>query len=256
MLVAGVDGCKAGWIAALAPPARGAPPRFVVVERLSDLLVGEDRPGLLAIDMPIGLPERVAGSGRGPEQLVRPLLGQRQSSVFSIPARAAVEALTFGEACRLALAASEPPRKVSMQGFHLFPKIREIDALLRAEPGLRDRIREVHPELAFATMRGAPLLHPKKIKGAINPAGMAERRALLIAAGLPAEIVAASPPKGAAADDALDALAALIVARRIAAGRGRPFPDPPERDSHGLPIAIWSYWPDRPPPGTKPRTAP
>lgn len=198
--------------------------------------------------MPIGLPDRIAGSGRGPEQAVRALLGERQSSVFAIPSRSAVQATDYGEACRLALASSEPPRMVSKQGFHLFPRIREIDALLRAEPGWRERIFETHPELAFRMMRGAPLLHPKKIRGVVNPAGMAERRALLLAAGLPEAIVAARPPKGAAADDALDALAALVVARHIAAGRGKPFPDPPGRDSHGLPIAIWSFAPDRPAP--------
>jgi threonine dehydratase len=96
-------------------------------------------------------------------------------------------------------------------------------------------------------MRGAPLIHPKKIKGTINPAGMAERQALLVAAGMPPQTVEARPPKGAAADDALDALAALVVARHIRAGRGKPFPDPPRRDSHGLPIAIWTYRPDHAP---------
>ncbi len=245
--IAGVDGCKAGWIAALCADAPGSPVTLRVVPRLADLLAGPDAPTFVAVDMPIGLPGRVAGSGRGPEQLVRPLLGQRQSSVFSIPARAAVHAPSYAEACALALASSEPPRKVSKQGFHLFPKIREIDGLLRADTALRDVVFEVHPELAFATMRGRPLDHPKKIRGVINPAGMAERRALLIAAGLPPAAVAAPPPRGAATDDALDALAALVVARHIAAGRGKPFPDPPGRDSHGLPIAIWSFSPERPP---------
>lgn len=245
--IAGVDGCKAGWIAAILDLAGHTPPILRVVPRLTDLLADGPAPALIGIDMPIGLPDRVTGSGRGPEQLVRPLLGERQSSVFSIPARAAVEALDYGEACRLALATSKPPRKVSKQGFHLFPRIREIDLMLRADPALRDRVFEVHPELAFATMRGAPLTHPKKIKGTINPDGMAERQALLFAQGIPADIMQARPPKGAGADDALDALAALVVARHILAGRGRPFPDPPERDSHGLPIAIWTYRPNRRP---------
>ncbi|WP_371126256.1 DUF429 domain-containing protein [Bosea sp. (in: a-proteobacteria)] len=237
----GVDGCRSGWIAASLDPASGDAPTLRVVPAFSDLLgLG---PALIAVDMPIGLPDRIEGSGRGPEQLVRPRLGQRQSSVFSIPSRTAVEAEDYGEACRRAMATSQPPRKVSKQGFHLFPRIREIDALLRAETALRHRVREVHPELAFATMRGGPLAHPKKIKGRINEAGMAERRALLIAQGLPRETVHARPPRGAGADDMLDALAALVVARHIAAGRGRPFPDPPGRDSHGIPIAIWSYRP-------------
>lgn len=241
--IAGVDGCKAGWIAAILDLSTTAPPILRVVPSFAELLAGT--PALIAVDMPIGLPDRIDGSGRGPEQLVRSLLGQRQSSVFSIPARTAVEALDYGEACQRALAASQPPRKVSQQGFHLFPRIREIDGLLRADAALCERIYEVHPELAFATMRGAPLIHPKKIKGTVNPAGMAERQALLVAAGLPPQTVRAQPPKGAAPDDALDALAALVVARHILAGRGKPFPDPPRRDSHGLPIAIWTYRPDQ-----------
>jgi len=245
--IAGVDGCKGGWIAAIRDiPGKGEPV-LRVVPRLIDLLAERPAPAVIAIDMPIGLPDRIDGSGRGPEQLVRPLLGERQSSVFSIPSREAVEAKDYGAACRLAIATSQPPRKVSQQGFHLFPRIRELDALLRADPALLRCIHEVHPELAFATMRGAPLRHPKKIKGTVNPAGMAERQALLAAAGIPSATRQAQPPKGAASDDVLDALAALIIAEHILAGRGRPFPDPPRRDSHGLPIAIWTYRPASPP---------
>ena len=244
--VAGVDGCKGGWIVAIAPAEDDSAPVIRVVPRLSDLLAGPDAPVLIAVDMPIGLPDRIEGSGRGPEQLVRPLLAGRQSSVFSIPSRSAVEAQDYAEACRLALATSQPPRRVSKQGFHLFPKIREIDGMLRAEPELVTRVVEVHPELAFRTLAGRSLLHPKKIKGAINPAGMAERRGLLAQAGLPVSVLEGPAPRGAAPDDLLDALAALVVARRIAAGRGTPFPDPPGRDSHGLPIAIWTFAPDPP----------
>jgi len=244
--IAGVDGCKAGWIIASCDASATEAPVLRIEPCWEVLIRNLPAGGLIAVDMPIGLPDQIEGSGRGPEQAVRALLGQRQSSVFSIPARAAVQAEDYRAACAIALATSNPPRKVSKQGFHLFPKIREIDAALRTEPGWRNRIFETHPELAFATMRGAPLIHPKKIGGVVNPAGMAERRALLLAAGLPAATVNAGPPKGASADDLLDALAALIVARHIVAGRGKPLPDPPGRDSHGLAIAIWTFAPDRP----------
>ena len=64
---------------------------------------------VIAVDMPIGLPERTEGSGRVPEQLIRPLLGARQSSVFAIPSRRAVEATDYAEACAIAAAASGWP---------------------------------------------------------------------------------------------------------------------------------------------------
>ncbi len=244
--IAGVDGCKAGWIVAILGDATPRRPQLRVISHFSELFEGSEPPDVVAVDMPIGLPDRIVGSGRGPEQAVRSLLGERQSSVFSIPSRSAVQAAEYLEACGVAVATSEPPRKVSKQGFFLFPKIREIDGLLRQQPAWRERVYETHPELAFRTMRGAPLVNPKKVRGAINPEGMAERRALLIAEGLSANGVHARPPRGAAADDMLDAFAALIVARHIRGGRGKPFPDPPGRDSHGLPIAIWTFAPDRP----------
>ena len=67
------------------------------------------------------------------------------------------------------------------------------------------------------------------------------RRGLLHRCGvLPRDWFTALPPKGAASDDLLDALAGLTVALDIARGGGQCFPDPPGRDAHGLPVAIWT----------------
>jgi predicted RNase H-like nuclease len=99
----------------------------------------------------------------------------------------------------------------------------------------------VHPELAFWRLnRNRALEQPKKVKGVPYAPGLALRRALLIANGLPEAIVAGAPPKGAGADDLLDALACAAIARRLHARAARPFPDPPGRDAFGLPVAIWA----------------
>jgi len=242
MWVAGIDGCRAGWIAVLMRVDDPQAHRIVTASTLAAIADAPERPAVIAVDMPIGLPERTEGSGRLPEQLIRPLLGQRQSSVFAIPSRRAVEAEDYGQACAIAAATSEPPRKVSRQGFAIFPKIREIDALLRARPDLMPRVYEVHPELAFWALNGRQALpEPKKVKGVPYGPGMALRRALLGRSGLlPEGLIHASPPRGAAQDDLLDALAGLTVALDIARGGGQPFPDPPGRDAHGLPVAIWT----------------
>jgi len=240
MWLAGIDGCPAGWIAAFVRPTGGGC-AMAVFSRFADVLTAPEQPAVIAVDVPIGLPERAGHGGRAAENVVRPLLGARQSSVFSVPSRAAVEAADYAAACQAALASSDPPRKVSKQLFNIAPKIREVDAVLRAEPALAARIYEVHPELAFWRLNGEqPLGEPKKVKSRPSAPGLALRRHLLRAAGLPAELVDAAPPKGAAADDLLDALACAAIARRIHAGIARPFPDPPPRDAYELPMAIWA----------------
>ena len=238
--LAGLDGCRAGWIAAFVRPA-GDEVRVRTVARFADVLTAPEAPAIVAVDIPIGLPDRIGPEGRGPERAIRPLLGARQSSVFSVPPRAAIAAEDFGAACMAALAASEPPRKVSKQLFMIAPKIREVDLALRAEPAFVARVREVHPELAFWRLNGErALTEPKKVKGVCYPPGLALRRDLLVAAGIPASVVMSAPPKGAGADDLLDALACAAIARRLHAGQAQPFPDPPGRDAFGLPIAIWA----------------
>jgi predicted RNase H-like nuclease len=238
--LAGVDGCPAGWIAALVAPGRDEV-RVRVIARFADIVSAPEQPAVVAVDVPIGLPERAGHGGRAAENAVRPLLGGRQSAVFSVPSRAAIHAAAYAEACSIALATSDPPRAVSKQLFMIAPKIREVDAVLRASPQLAERVFEVHPEVAFWRLNGErALAEPKKVKGTCYQPGLALRRQLLVAAGFPADVVQMSAPRGAGPDDLLDALACAAVARRIHVGLAKPFPDPPPRDSFGLPMAIWA----------------
>ena len=139
--LAGVDGCPVGWIVALVRPAADEV-RIEVVPRFADVLSGAS-PAIVAVDIPIGLPERSGHGGRAAENAVRPLLGARQSSVFSVPSRAAIEALDYAQACSIAFATSDPPRRMSKQLFMIAPKIREVDAVLRADAALRATVFEV-----------------------------------------------------------------------------------------------------------------
>ncbi len=249
--IAGVDGCKAGWIAVTSAP--GTDVTAAVFSSFEALIETLPTSAIVAVDMPIGLPDFTEAGGRGPERLVRRFLGERQSSVFSIPSRAAVHAFSepfttitrWYEGHRLcseaSRATSNPPRGVSIQAFGIFAKIREIDALLIARPELRSRIIESHPEVAFWRLNGGQAMRlPKKVKNQVNPAGMEERRALLAGLGLPDDFVHAAPPRGAAADDFLDASALLFIAARHARGEAEPFPNPPDIDGVGNPVAIWA----------------
>jgi predicted RNase H-like nuclease len=238
--VAGADGCIAGWIVAFAGVGHHDV-RIRVFNKFGDVFAAPEQPRVVAVDIPIGLPARIGPLGRGPERAVRPLLGERQSSVFAVPSRSAVYAADYGTACRLALETSDPPKKVSKQLFMIAPKICEVDEMLRGAPALIARVFEVHPEVAFWRLNGwQALSEPKKVKSRPYEPGLALRRNILAKHGFSAAVTGQAPPAGAAADDLLDALACAATALRILAGCATPFPDPPLRDEFGLPAAIWA----------------
>lgn len=228
--VIGVDGCPAGWIAVI----WGSCLSHRLYRSFAELLALEAE--IIAVDMPIGLPEK---SGRPAEREVRALLGGRQSSVFAVPSRAAVMCEDYREACAVNLRHSEPPRRISKQCFHLFPKIREIDALLT--PALQARVHEVHPELVFWAMNGGrPLDQPKKVKSQPHGPGLDLRRGLCEKAGFPLSDLpgAAYRKSDVGADDLLDACACAWAARRILEGRSIRFPANPPSDAKGLRMEI------------------
>jgi threonine dehydratase len=241
-LVAGVDGCPPGWAVVIWDISGQHAPVFHVCATFAELLQLPSLPGLIAVDMPIGLPDAVGPGGRGPEAELRQHLGGRSSSVFSIPSRSAVYAETFEEACARSLETSEPPRKISIQAYHLFPKVRQIDEILREQPGLASIVRECHPEGAFMVMNDrVPLEEPKKMKSAIHEPGIAQRKHLLMGvAGFTAEFLDQKTPRGVGVDDFLDACACAWVAQKMARGTAESYPVQPERDSFGIPIAIWA----------------
>ncbi|MEO9773325.1 DUF429 domain-containing protein [Roseibium sp.] len=238
ILVAGVDGCKAGWIAVLRNLNDPADLTLHLFPDVAGLLAFEPQIDIIAVDMPIGLPERIGPDGRGPEKAARKHLGMRQSSVFAVPSRAAVHEEDYLQACATALKTSEPPKKVSKQCFYLFPKIREIDALMT--PELEARVFEVHPELAFWRLNGEREMSlPKKIKSRANPEGLNQRRDLLVAKGLSKTFLDQPPPRGCGRDDLLDAAANSLIAERIFRGQAEAFPNGYQRDERGLRMAIW-----------------
>ncbi len=228
--VVGVDGCKGGWIAVRL--AHDGTADIFVTPSFAEIL-DRSAGSIIAVDMPIGLPERIGPNGRGPEAAVRAVLGPRKRSVFSVPSRSTVREHDYRSACAEAARTSTPSRMVSQQAFHLFPKIRELDGLMT--PALESRVHEVHPELAFWRLNGGcAMAHPKK-----SPAGKQEHIALLLRRGIP-ETALAVVQRGAGLDDLLDAAASALIARRIARGEAVSFPAEPERDGRGLRMAIWA----------------
>ena len=237
--VAGADGCPAGWIVVSYPLDRPDQATCRICFTFKDLL--DDDPGLaaIAVDIPVGLPEIGEYGGRAADRAARSLLGERRSSVFSVPARAAVSCSDYGVACETALAHSDPPRKVSKQAFNLFPKIRELDALMT--PDLQYWVVECHPEVVFWAINGrTPLTEPKKVKSRSYEPGLALRRQLLVTQGFDPAFLEnpGVPPRVATSDDLLDACAAAWTAGRVAKGTAERLPETPPTDARGLRMEI------------------
>ena len=97
-MVAGVDGCRAGWVLAAVPRDGRGPSQVLVVPDLA-YVVAELEAGRLdavAVDIPIGLPIR---GPRAADVLARARLGPRRNSVFPAPARAVLGATDYADAC-------------------------------------------------------------------------------------------------------------------------------------------------------------
>jgi predicted RNase H-like nuclease len=232
--LAGVDGCRLGWLAVSGTCSgdRVAQTRLTICRTFAEILALPERPAWIAVDMPIGLPDAAQPGGRTCDQAARALLGPRSSSIFSPPARAVLGAGTYAEALIRSRGSGPSGTGLSRQAFNLLPKVRELDTVM--DPQLQGRVLEAHPELAFRTLAGHPARHGKR-----TPEGRAERRALLAPHFL-GRLPVLHASAGAAVDDLLDACALILVAHRIDQGRGQRLPGGnPPLDAHGLRMEIW-----------------
>ena len=203
MFVAGVDGCRAGWVRfAVEIPSLVTSVEVVdVAEALSsrpdDLLC-------LAIDIPIGL----FNGSRACDKAARKLLGHsRGTSVFAAPCRAALSATTHPAASQINR--EKTGRGLSQQAFGIIPKIKQVDDAIT--PDCQQWAFEVHPEVCFwALNKRRPMTHNKKTRD-----GAAERIAVLRPIFPEIERDLANRPPRVGADDLLDAAAAAWTALRL-----------------------------------------
>jgi predicted RNase H-like nuclease len=214
--VAGVDGCRAGWVVV-------HDDRAAVHATFGEVLAALPGDTVVAVDMPIGLVDEHRPGGRDADRAARTELGPKRSSVFSAPPRCALGVRTLSDARRRGA-------RLTLQTLNLLPRIEDVDGVMT--PALQSRVFEAHPELSFAAMAGGPpVLTPKR-----SAVGSKERRALLQGAG----VCVPERPARAAVDDLLDACALSWSARRVADGTASHVPDPPARDARGLSMEL--HW--------------
>jgi predicted RNase H-like nuclease len=229
MNLIGVDGCAGGWIAALRDPRGVIACRRITA--LAELFDDSVHPKVVAVDVPIGLPDSGA---RKCDKEARTLLGPRRSSVFPAPIRPILTARLHPEASTLRRQIEG--KGVSLRAWAIVPKIIEVDCFLRTHARAREVVREVHPEVSFLFLNGGrPMIYPKT-----TAVGRAERLSILRTWGgsLVDDAMAWRTGVGCKADDMLDALVALWTAERIARGAAISIPAEPPVDKCGLRMEI------------------
>jgi predicted RNase H-like nuclease len=232
MRVTGVDACRGGWVAVSLEtpgPVLAAVRMHESLARLLDDIPDSAPAWVVGIDMPLGL---LDSGWRDADRLARSLLGPRRSSVFAIPPRPVWAQASYQ-------AANQRCRELTGQGFSiqawgLRPKLLEANEYLQT---CGHQLYEVHPELAFGAMAGAPLPHSKH-----TAPGRDLRSELLTAAGIvlpvPGRWTPARRTPAPPVTDTLDAAAVAWSAWRIATGEAIVIPEQPQLDSQGRGITI------------------
>lgn len=228
--VVGVDGCRSGWVCATHSADSLSVSLAPDFESVWDAAASQ-RPDLVLVDIPIGLP---TGGRRACDHEARRRLGRRASTVFFAPVRSVLDAHSHEDAS--ARNRDETGAGLSIQSWNLVPKIRAVDAVLQTTPTARFRVREAHPELAFAAFEGEPLTESKS-----TPEGRTQRLDVLRRAfptcdpvGVYHETLEVTLRRDVRRDDVLDALV-------LAAAATYPLvtlPETPPTDATGLQMAI------------------
>ncbi len=208
MLIAGIDGCKNGWVVFKAELSDGNEARICnttveCVSEVADLFNRRPSFDCAAIDIPIGLINRARECDLEARKLLRK---PRSSSVFPAPCREALLGKSYAEASHINQRMTT--KRLTQQSWGIIPKIKEVDDFLKnsAQAGLF----EVHPELCFWQMNNRkPMIYRKK-----KPEGHEERRKLISWSFPNIDEHLRARPSGVAIDDLLDAAAAAWTAIR------------------------------------------
>lgn len=238
--VAGVDGYPGGWVTVTWD---GSVTALTCLPDFAAVLDHARHCAALGVDMPIGFRDETQAGGRECERAARLFVGAgKASSVFSSPVRAALAQPTYPLALQANRQAGPVSIGLSKQTWCLFPKMRDIDAVMT--PALQARCKEIHPEVSFAELRNqvAPA-NPffAKLDRKVSQIGQDQRERLLKCAGFTnlSRLIAAGKAARAKPDDVLDACAAAWTAQRIFQGYAVSLPATPPHDSRGLEMAIW-----------------
>lgn len=227
--LAGVDGCREGWVVALAQSWPLAEPVALEFrETFAEVLELTAAIPSVAVDMPIGLPD--GSAVRACDVEARLALGPQRSSIFLAPPRETLDSRTPQEFQALHRRLRSVGAGLPVWG--IVPKMREVNEAMERDPALEQRVFEFHPELTWRRLAegGQAIPSKKSAQGVLARIGLLNR-------GCGAGWIPRRIPSEPALDDVLDAISGLASAAaepsqyRFPSSRGK-------RNRHGLRMEI------------------
>lgn len=237
--VAGVDGCKSGWIAIVYQYGRWD---YSLHPNIAAFHLLYHKADSILIDMPIGLIES-GTEGRSCDRLARKCLSPyRHASIFTPPCRPALYTDLIDAS---AINYQHTGKKLSRQTINIIPKIKELDQFLLQLSSTQQRCyEEAHPELIFYGFNQKKALpSSKKTKE-----GIQDRMEILYQhfpafEKLYSKIINQTKRKNLLPDDILDAmsLAAAALLKQRFPENWTQFPTPIVYDGKNLPMQLGYY---------------
>lgn len=230
-LLAGVVPCPEGWLVAGGKlvGVQVYPEEPSVVATFREILDHIPEFTVVAVTLPIGLPDSPQRGGRSADIAARALLGfPHAGAIGSTPTRAALACTSYDEA------RAANGGLLDVVTWQQFKKIREIDDEM--QPYLQRKVYEVRPELSFLQLNDdVAMKHTKDSK-----AGQAERQELLRRRMPGSERILdyEGLPESVRLSHRTDTCGALWTARRVAAKAITRLPEDPEWDTNGLRMQI------------------
>lgn len=230
-LLAGVVPCPDGWLVAAGKLVgiQVFPEEPRVAATFREVLDNIPEFVVIAVTLPVGLPDQPRRGGRTADAAARDLLGfPHAGAIGSTPTRKSLACRSYDEA------RAANGGLLDVVTWQQFKKIREIDAEM--QPYLQRKVYEVRPELSFLQLNDdVAMKHTKDSK-----AGQAERQELLRRRMPGSERVLdfEGLPESVRLAHRTDACGALWTARRVAAKAITRLPENPEWDENGLRMQI------------------
>lgn len=232
MKTAGLTNCQAGWLLISMEDNR-CDYRLVGEAELQEILKSA---ACVFTDIPLGLrdeePEREC------DLLLKKKIGRELAAgVVSPPPRLILDAPSYVEANIMYFESTG--KELPLSTWHLTPRIRTLDLMLRESETIRESLFQSHPELLLMRLNGQQIFQNRGIKK-----GLKHRLDLITdqvsEAGELYRTLKEEYRRNEIEElDILDAVVLAYGAARAAKGKTLSLPEDPPKDSHGVAMGIW-----------------